>query len=97
VEAHQGEYRVENYAELYDAISHGPGVLRATRQTPEVESFDWDMNAPMTEARTTSLSGTIIKFVDYLKNGVWKRVAIQQYAYLCNDDGKTIAKIGVPA
>lgn len=34
------------------------------------------------------------KFVDYMKEGSWTRLAICGYAYLCNDDGKTIAKIG---
>lgn len=32
--------------------------------------------------------------VDYLKGGFWHRVVINQIAYLCNDEGKTIAKIG---
>lgn len=33
------------------------------------------------------------KFVDYKKNGKLHRLAVADYAYLCNDDGKTIAKI----
>lgn len=94
-EIHLGEYRVENYSQLYDAIGNGPGMFRGTSHTPEtVESYDWDINTPITDAALTPLNGNLVKYVDYQKAGTWRRVAIQQYAYLCNDDGKTIAKIG---
>ena len=35
-----------------------------------------------------------VRVVDYLKDGQWHRVAIADHAYLCNDEGRTIQKIG---
>lgn len=93
-EIHQGEYKVDNYAQLYDSIQYGPGVNRITGTNPPTESFDYDMNLPYMEASDLKTSSNVVKYVDYLKNNEWRRVAIQQYAYLCNDDGKTIAKVG---
>ncbi len=95
-EIHQGEYRFETYAQLYDAISNGPGVLRANGRTPEVQSFDSCLSGNVTPAETpdSQLAAKAVKFVDYEKAGEWKRVAVQQYAYLCNDEGRTIQKIG---
>ena len=35
-----------------------------------------------------------VRVLDYLKDGQWHRVAIADHAYLCNDEGRTIQKIG---
>ena len=96
VEIHEGEWRPDNYSQLYDAVNFGPGVLRANAVTPAVESFDWE---PWGKNETPSpaqdvLIGNLVKFVDYERDNEWGRVAIQQYAYLCNDEGRTIQKIG---
>lgn len=95
VEIHQGEYKIDNFEQLYDAEAYGPGLIRGTSRFPEtIESYDWDTTDPkMTPACETTICN-LVKYVDYLRNGEWRRVAIQQYAYLCNDEGKTVAKIG---
>lgn len=98
IEVHQWEYRFESYSQLYDAISFGPGMIRATNCTPSVECFDYDVNESNTPSTTpnAALAGKVVRFIDYERNNIWRRVAIQNYAYLCNDVGKTIEKIGVP-
>lgn len=35
------------------------------------------------------------QIVEYKKDNIWRKLAVHEHAYLCNDDGKTIAKIGI--
>lgn len=32
-------------------------------------------------------------FIDYVQKGIGTRLVIRNYAYVCNDDGKTIEKV----
>jgi len=56
--------------------------------------------APMSWVDNLDLSGAggeapyAAKIIDYKKSEQWHRLAIHEYAYLCNDEGRTIQKIG---
>jgi len=55
--------------------------------------------APMSWADNLTQNGTgdnapyAAKIIDYKKSDQWHRLAIHEYAYLCNDEGRTIQKI----
>lgn len=34
-------------------------------------------------------------FIDFTRNGIHSRLLVSNYAYVCNDDGKTIEKVSV--
>jgi len=104
VEIHAESRPVTTWVEMYN-LTEPP--IRHSSQTPQVENYDWKQTLCTELTYVADLPINIapddspvkgyavdIKLVDYLRNGEWKRVAIQQYAYLCNDDGKTIAKVG---
>jgi len=105
VEVHTGSRSVKTWAEMYDLTTP---PIRGTFDTPKVDNYDWvqgcrnervasanDFIHPaLQDVESAAAAYPVqIKLVDYLRAGEWKRVAIQQYAYLCNDDGKTIQKI----
>ena len=92
-----GEWRFEDRKQLQDCITYGPGVFTETGLTPQ-ETVCYDATCfSMPDGGYAQgqdiLATSVAKLVDYKKAGQWHRVAILQYAYLCNDDGKTIAKI----
>lgn len=97
VEIHGSHWRFSNRQQLQDCITYGPGEFNATGMTPmEVQCYD--KTCFVTPEGNTGSTNDILetsatKLVDYLRSGEWHRVAIIQYAYLCNDDGKTISKI----
>lgn len=98
-EIHNGEWRFESRKQLQDCITYGPGVFNATGTTPpEMECYDKScFTSPGGDCAQDDdlfLKQSVVKLVDYKRAGQWHRVAVVQYAYLCNDDGKTIAKIG---
>ena len=92
-----GQWRFDDRNQLKDCITYGPGVFTETGYTPnETICYDATCYATPTGENGQSedvISSSVVKLVDYKKAGQWHRVAICQYAYLCNDDGKTISKI----
>lgn len=104
VEIYGGCFPVNTWQEMYD-LDIPP--IRGTYEPPTIENFDWkphratepmqpgtDYIQPIMDKESPAKAYPVnLKIVDYQKNGEWKRVAIHQYAYLCNDDGKTISKI----
>lgn len=90
VEIHESQFAFVSDRELHDTISKGPGVIRATGMTPyDVQSFD----EPIDGRLCGGPDGVQMRFVDYEKDGQWNRLAVECFAYVCNDEGKTIAKV----
>lgn len=44
--------------------------------------------------RDDEISPYSAQIIEYKKDGVWRKLAVHDHGYLCNDDGKTVAKIG---
>lgn len=90
-EIHRARFFFHSDSELHDTLTKGPGVIRACGLSPsEIVTFD----EPIDGRKTGQSEGVGFSFVDYERAGRWHRVAIECFAYLCNDDGKTISKIG---
>jgi len=47
--------------------------------------------------KTGSIRGEHCRHIDYTRNGVRTRLIVRNYAYICNDQGKTIEKVSVGA
>ena len=96
-EIHGSHWRFENRNQLKDCVSYGPGAFNSTGMIPiQIDCYDKTSFATPhgeTGAGEDILTTSQVKLVDYLRNSQWHRVAIVQYAYLCNDDGKSISKI----
>lgn len=91
VDIHRGTFCFSSDSEMNDTISKGPGVFQATGNTPfEIERVDTKIDS---EERLAGQPSYLFKFVDYKKNGAWHRLAVECFAYVCNDEGKTISKV----
>lgn len=40
-------------------------------------------------------SGQLVRIIDYTKNGENRRALIKDFAYVCNDQGRTIEKVEI--
>ena len=100
VEIHVGEKEVLTWSDMYRLTT--PPIRYARFFATVVENYDWEPKEPGCADSGdvpigTGPEGQIktpVKLVDYQRAGDWHRVAILQHAYLCNDEGKTISKIG---
>jgi len=36
-----------------------------------------------------------VKYISYSKDGRWQRLAVLNYAYICNDEGRTVEKVAI--
>lgn len=106
VEVLTGEFTALTWADVYDFSRIGAPPIRHNSESV-VENYDWKPHCA--EEPISSINSFInpsicdspaeaypscVKYIDILKDGAWKRIAILNYAYLCNDEGKTIQKIG---
>jgi hypothetical protein len=38
-------------------------------------------------------SGILTRHIDFTRNGIRTRLVVTKYAYICNDDGRTVEKV----
>ncbi len=91
------------WADLYAAKNTPPhrrdyGSIDSIVQT---ETFDWKPKTGAVAGADNPIYGdtanppeAVVHYVDFLCNGQHRRVGILNFAYLCNDEGRTIQKIG---
>ncbi len=90
VEIHESGFQFVSDRELHDTLTKGPGVFRTTGLSPSaVHTFDESID----NRSTGGPEGVRVRFVDYEKDGQWHRLAVECFAYICNDEGRTIAKV----
>ena len=78
-------FEIHDLALKYKGKYITPTLSRNVAQSPYIETFD----------REDDLAYDTQSFViDYEKDRIWKRMIILNKAYICNDDGKTLAKVG---
>jgi len=93
VDIHKARYGLLTDEELHNTLTKGPGVFNETGLSPlEIITFDSPLD---TRDYGPIHSTTNISFIDYKKDGQWNRLAVECFAYICNDDGKTISKVVV--
>lgn len=96
-------------AEIYHqhVLHHGSdSLLEAVYKLPVTQNsvpmgLEYFDSLPQACVLQGSLSGNhevspySAQIIEYKKDGVWRKLAIHDHGYLCNDDGKTVAKLGI--
>lgn len=63
--------------------------------------FNYSNNGPRLEypnilcEENTPQDDAQVKYISYSKDGRWQRLAVLNYAYICNDEGRTVEKVAV--
>lgn len=97
VDIHRGRYFFTSDAELQDTENKGAGEFNAYRNVlgyrfpQEIITFD----SSLENRQYGQSSGFAVQFVDFKKDGQWHRLAVECFAYICNDEGRTISKVVV--
>lgn len=79
------------HTNLYSGADAGPGASVVATCNPHDPTTWIEDGAPIAQAAT--VEGYNFKYVDFTRDGVRCRLKVGNYAYLCNDEGKTIEKI----
>lgn len=91
VQIHPG-IAYSTYESLWDHARKAPSPSLIDIVMPETTSFD-EIGQQSSSDNQIGLVNGGAGLVDYFKGGYWHRLIVSNHAYLCNDDGKTIAKI----
>lgn len=82
---------------MFSLNSSGPQLEGLRKPTTWVDTLAVvDANAPCSRDNALETQANLQKFIDYTdKEGVRCRLCVYSFAYVCNDEGKTIEKVVV--
>ncbi len=93
-------------ADIQDAEIHHRNVLHygseslleqvyklASTANPVPMGLEYYDSLPQNMETIGGIAPYSAQIIEYKKDNIWRKLAIHEHGYLCNDDGKTIAKI----